>query len=90
MNRNHPMDPRRWKRTGGAYFQEGTYKLLPDNGMQFDATDMRMSGYTLFQDFEHGDGYKTRWWFKDVKTWEARIERIEVMGYKATDKLQIA
>jgi hypothetical protein len=58
--------------------------------MRFKATDMRMNGYTLFQDFEHGDGYKTRWWFKDVKTWEARIERIEVMGYKATDKLQIA
>jgi hypothetical protein len=49
-----------------------------------------MSGYTLYQDFEHGDGYRTRWWFKDVKTWEARIERIEGMGYKATDKLQIA
>jgi len=84
------MDPRRWKVGGHAYFQEGAYKVLPDNGMRFNATDMRMSGYTLFQDFEHGDGYKTRWWFKDVKTWEARFERIEEMGYKATDKLQIA
>lgn len=89
MNRHHPYDPRTWKQTKGATFQEGTYKVLPDNGMRFDRTQMRMSGYTLYQDYEHGDGYKTRWWFKDVKTWEARTDRIEMMGYTAIDKLQI-
>ena len=52
---------------------------------------MRKLGFTLYQDFvmEQDDNYKMRWWFRNTKTWEARIKRIEQMGYVASDKLQI-
>jgi hypothetical protein len=52
---------------------------------------MREMGFTLFQDFcmEKDDATKVRWWFQNVKAWEARVNGIEKMGYKAIDKLQI-
>ena len=68
---------------------QGSYRCLPDNGMQFDRSLMRANGYQLHQDSVHIDGSKTRWWFHNIATWKARIERIEGIGYKATDKLKV-
>ena len=50
---------------------------------------MKDMGFKLFQDFKHKDGHETRWWFKDVKTWEARTPGIEKMGYSACEALQV-
>lgn len=52
---------------------------------------MRKLGFTLYQDFvmKQDDNYEMRWWFRNTKTYEARIERIEQMGYVASNKLQI-
>lgn len=70
---------------------QGSYMLLPDHGRNFKRDKMRELGFTLFQDFcmEQDDNYEMRWWFKNVESWKARIERIEQMGYKASGKLQI-
>ena len=70
---------------------QGHYWLLPDHGRKFDRNRMRKLGWTLYQDFvmEQDDNYKMRWWFRNKETWKARIERIEQMGYVASDKLQI-
>ena len=90
MNRHEPYDPRGWKR-GVHDFGQGHCFLLPDHGRAFERDDMRKLGFTLYQDFvmEQDDNYKMRWWFRNTKTWEARIKRIEQMGYVASDKLQI-
>ncbi len=87
MNRHHPYDPRTAKR-GAHDFGQGSYKLLP-TAINTPPERMKEIGYTLFQDFEHETNLPTRWFFKDVKTWSARIERIEQMGYKATSELQV-
>jgi len=70
---------------------QGSFILLPDHGRNFKRDKMRELGFTLFQDFcmELDDNYEMRWWFKNVESWKARIERIEQMGYVATSKLQI-
>ena len=73
----------------GVDFREGAYKCLPDNGMQFMRQRMKDMGFKLFQDFKHKDGHETRWWFKDVKTWEARTPGIEKLGYSACEALQV-
>jgi hypothetical protein len=87
MNRFHPYDDRSGKR-GVHDMGQGTRMLLPDNGKSFDRNTMLDIGFTLFQDFKHDDRpYQTRWWFRDVKTWKANIERIEQMGFEAIDKL---
>lgn len=80
--------PFRWKR-GGCDMGQGTYRVLADRGMDFDRANLRELGYQLFQDFEHIDDYKTRWYFHNMKTWEQRIERIESMGYTPISELQI-
>lgn len=78
-------------RKGFNDFGQGSYKVLPDHGCTFQRDTMREMGFTLFQDFcmEKDDATKVRWWFQNVKTWEARVSGIEKMGYKAIDKLQI-
>jgi len=70
---------------------QGSFILLPDHGRNFKRDKMRELGFTLFQDFcmEQDDNYEMRWWFKNVESWKARIERIEQMGYVASSKLQI-
>ena len=70
---------------------QGSFILLPDHGRNFNRDKMRELGFTLFQDFcmEQDDNYEMRWWFKNVESWKARIERIEQMGYVASSKLQI-
>lgn len=90
MNRHETYDPRRWKR-GAHDMGQGHHWLLPDHGRSFDRDHMRKLGFTLFQDFTipEDKGYEMRWWFRDTKTFTARIERIEQMGYVAVDKLQI-
>ena len=89
MNRFEPMDPRRWKR-GAKDMGQGTHFVLPDNGMQFEISTMRKNGFTLYQDFQHADGHKTRWWFRNTKTWSERVPGIEKMRYVAIDKLMVA
>ena len=42
---------------------------------------------TLYQDFVNDDDKPVRWWFRDLNSWKASIERIEQMGHVATDKL---
>lgn len=90
MDRHHPFDDRPWKR-GHHDFGQQSYGLLPDHGRNFNRDKMRELGFTLFQDFcmELDDNYEMRWYFKNTKTWSARIERIEQMGYTATSELQI-
>ena len=90
MNRHEPFDPRTAKR-GHHDMGQGSFILLPDHGRNFKRHKMRELGFTLFQDFcmEHDDDYEMRWWFKNVESWKARIERIGQMGYVATGKLQI-
>lgn len=78
-----------YSRRNGVDFREGAYKCLPDNGMQFMRQRMKDMGFKLFQDFKHKDGHDTRWWFKDIKTWEARTPGIEKMGYSACAELQV-
>ncbi len=70
---------------------QGHYWLLADHGREFDRDHMRKIGFTRFQDFckNDDDTYEMRWWFRNEETWKARIERIEQMGYVASDKLQI-
>jgi hypothetical protein len=90
MNRFEPMDPRRWKR-GARDMGQGHCFLLPDHGREFKRDDMRKLGFTLYQDFvmKQDDNYEMRWWFRNTETWKSRIDRIEQMGYVASDKLQI-
>ena len=90
MNRFEPMDPRRWKR-GARDMGQGHCFLLPDHGRELKRDDMRKLGFTLFQDFvmKEDDNYEMRWWFRNTETWKSRIDRIEQMGYVASDKLQI-
>lgn len=86
MNDRHDFrDPRYYK--SGHDFGQGSYKVLPDNGMCFEANNMRSIGYTLYQDFVNNDDEPVRWWFRDLNAWKSRIERIEQMGHVATDKL---
>lgn len=91
MSKSYLYDDIGLKRGHNDYGQ-GSYRLLPDHGRNFKRENMRDLGYTLYQDFQlkYDPTDQMRWWFKDVKSWEARIERIEQMGYQATDKLQIA
>lgn len=91
MNRHHPYDDRTGKRGVHDMGQE-SFKVLPDHKRQFKRDRMRELGFKLYQDFcmVDDEDYPMRWWFKDAASWNARIERIEQMGYKATDKLQIA
>jgi hypothetical protein len=89
MFRHHPYDDRAWKR-GQSDMGQGSYMVLPDHGRKFDRARMRDIGFTLYQDFTiEDDNQEMRWWFKNVNAWKARIERIEAMGYTASDKLQI-
>ena len=90
MNRYHPYDPRGWK-PGVRDMGQGHCFLLPDHGREFKRDDMRKLGFTLYQDFvmQEDDNYEMRWWFRNTETWKARINRIEQMGYVASDKLQI-
>jgi len=83
------MDPRRWNR-GQKDMGQGTHFVLPDNGMQFEISTMRKNGFKLYQDFQHADGHKTRWWFRNTKTWSERVPGIEKMRYVAIDKLMVA
>ena len=70
----------RWK--AGNSFAEGTHKLLPDNGASFDIERMKYNGFTMYQDFQRGSREdKTRWWFRDDKTYNARLEQIIKMGF---------
>lgn len=70
----------RWK--AGNSFAEGTYKVLPDNGASFDLERMKDNGFTMYQDFQRGSREdKTRWWFRDDKTYNARLEQIIKMGF---------
>lgn len=86
MNDRHDFrDVRHWK--SGHDFGQGSYKVLADRGMSFEANNMRRIGYTLYQDFVNDEDKPVRWWFRDINAWKARIERIEQMGHVATDKL---
>lgn len=70
----------KWKR--GNSFAEGTHKLLPDNGASFDIERMKYNGFTMYQDFQRGSSQDlTRWWFRDDKTYNARLEQIIKMGF---------
>ena len=70
----------KWKR--GNTFAEGTYKVLPDNGASFDLERMKDNGFTMYQDFQRGSREdKTRSWFRDDKTYNARLEQIIKMGF---------
>ena len=89
MDRHNQYDPRMWK--NGHDMGQGYYKLLPDYGKQFNRNNMRELGYTLYQDFTSKQDPETelRWWFRDVNTWNLRIDRIEQMGYTAVNELTI-
>ena len=77
----------RWK--SGNNFAEGTYKLLPDNGAAFDIDRMKDSGFTMYQDFQRGSRKDmTRWWFRDDKTYNARLEQIIKMGFTVISPTQ--
>ena len=70
----------RWK--SGNSFALGTYKVLPDDGASFDLERMKDNGFTMYQDFQRGSREdKTRWWFRDDKTYNARLEQIIKMGF---------
>lgn len=86
MNDRHDFRDKRYWKTGHD-FGQGSYKVLADANMCFQASNMRAMGYTLYQDFVNDDDKPVRWWFRDLKAWKARIERIEQMGHVATDKL---
>ena len=68
----------------GVDFREGSYKCLPDAGAQFMRERMRDMDFRCFQDFRHKDRKDlTRWWFKDERTVQKRLQGIQSMGYEA-------
>lgn len=85
-NRDH-LDDMYWMKEG--LDMTGSYRCLPDHGMQYDINRMRENGYTLYQDMKRENGEKCRWWFQDLNSWKARIEAIEGIGFTPYDKLKI-
>lgn len=85
-NRDH-LDEFYWLKEG--IDMTGSYRCLPDHGMQYDINRMRENGYTLYQDMKRENGEKCRWWFQDLNSWKARIEAIEGIGFTPYEKLKI-
>jgi len=55
---------------------------------KYAGTEVKVEGEELLV-MKEDDNYEMRWWFRNTETWKARIDRIEQMGYVASDKLQI-